>query len=305
MYERAKLAQLLAPRPVSRRGLHAPGGDRPPVERGCAGVRPVERACARRPYVRIFTVCLLAPAVLLALTALGLPYRGPAQLVAVWEHVGSRPEVEAVSGPDIEEFRGATHDVFSSFGGFAIPNLWLVDKQGTVEIRACLIEESVFDDLGIRPALGRTVQLNDPALGEDPKAPVWVSAELWRSRYGSNASVIGSAIQLQSTPGGRDALTAQVVGVLPPNASVPLPFLENRTDVWYLLPRDISSRSRQATVFFGLGRLRPGVTAERAGAALTAVALRLGERYGFERARRPVIAGIGGAAQGSTGRAPK
>ena len=193
---------------LNRRGLHSPDHTGTPAAgapdgldaaagSGCArgGVRAGRREYPPRVYVRIGTVCLLALAVLLASATPGLPYRDAAQLVAVWERVGSHPEVEAVSGPDIEEFRGATRDLFSSFGGFAVPNLWLVDRQGTTEIRACLIEESVFDDLGVRPALGRTARPNDPALGEGPNAPAWVSAELWRSRYGSDASVIGSAVQ--------------------------------------------------------------------------------------------------------------
>jgi hypothetical protein len=250
-------------------------------------------------------VFLSVSVMLLASGNLALPYRDAAQLVTVWERIGSDPRVVALSGPDIEEFRGATHDLFSSFGGLAVPNLWLADTQGATEIRACLIEASVLDDLGIRPVLGRTVRPDDPALKEGPTAPAWISVELWQSRYGSSVSVIGSTIKIESTLAGRDALTARIAGVLPPHADVPLPFMDNQTDVWYLLPRNISSRSRESTIFFGLGRLRPGVSRERAEAALTAAAQRLGKRYSFERRRRPVVARIERTAQSSTGRALK
>jgi hypothetical protein len=234
-----------------------------------------------------------------------LPYRDPGQLVAVWERLDPDARVGGISGPDIEEFRGATHDVFSSFGGFVVQRLWLVDRQGMTEIRACPIEASVFDDLGMRPVLGRTVRSDDQALVDGATAPAWISAQLWQSRYGSSVSVIGSTIEVESSVAGRDTLPARIVGVLPPDASVPLPFMDNQTEVWYLLPRDISSRSRQSAVFLGLGRLRPGVSREHAQATLTAVAQRLGERYSFERRRHPVVVGLEGTAQSPTGPAHK
>jgi putative ABC transport system permease protein len=268
-------------------------------------VRPKKSEYTPRSHVRSGALFLLVSVMLLASGNLTLPYRDAAQLVTVWERIGSDPRVVALSGPDIEEFRGATHDLFSSFGGLAVPNLWLADTQGATEIRACLIEASVLDDLGVRPVLGRTVRPNDPALNEDPTAPAWISAQLWQSRYGGSMSVIGSTIKIESTLEARDALTARIAGVLPPHANVPLPFMDNQTDVWYLLPRNISSRSHGSSIFFGLGRLRPGVSRERAEAALTAVAQRLGNRYSSERQRRPVVTRLEETAQTSTGRSIK
>src|SRR5579864_1237493 len=79
-----------------------------------------------------------------------LPYRDPGQLVAVWERAESDGRVLALSGPDVTDFADATHNIFSALGTFWIPQVWLLDRKGPVEVRVCGIEAGVFSDLGIR-----------------------------------------------------------------------------------------------------------------------------------------------------------
>jgi hypothetical protein len=58
------------------------------------------------------------------------------------------------------------------------------------------------------------------------------------------------------------------------------------------------ARSRQSAVLFGVGRLRPGITAAQAQAALTAVAEHVGQQYTFDRGKLPVVQSIEAIAQG-------
>jgi hypothetical protein len=52
-----------------------------------------------------------------------------------------------------------------------------------------------------------------------------------------------------------------VVGVLPPDVSMPHPSGNQPADVWYILSSDLKhKRPRSADMFFALGRLRPDVT---------------------------------------------
>jgi hypothetical protein len=220
-----------------------------------------------------------------------LPYRDPGKLVAIWER-NDPAQVGGISGPDIEEFRLATSKLFSSFGGFTIQYQWLVDKQGAVEIRTCPIQASVLDDLGMRPVLGRTVRSDDKTLSDGATPPVWISAEFWQSHYAKSESTIGSIVTMAASGTGRSGRLVQIVGVLPPSASVPLPFTDNHTDLWFLLPKDVSSRPRKSTVFLGLGRLRPGVTKEEAETALQALTEPFWKRYIFERRRHTVVSGL-------------
>ncbi|MDE3137593.1 MAG: ABC transporter permease, partial [Acidobacteriota bacterium] len=235
---------------------------------------------------------------MLALGYQPLPYRDPGRLVAVWERVQSGAHVMAISGPDVADFADATHNVFSAFGGFAIPQVWLIDSRGATGIRACYIQAGVFSDLGIRPVLGRGPRPDDEPLVSEGTSPAWIGYRVWRSRYGSSPSVVGTTVGIATDASGSDELHVRIVGVLPPGVGIPLPFTQNEVGIWYLLPRDVAARSRESTVFFGLGRLRAGANVAQAGAALTVVAGRLAQRYGYERRKVPLVRGLEQIAQG-------
>lgn len=227
-----------------------------------------------------------------------LPFRDPGRLVAVWARAESGSQTVAISGPDIADFAGGTHNIFTSFGAFSFgPSLWLFDRKGTTKILAYYIQPSVFSDLGIRSVLGRGVRSDDEPLGS-AAAQAWISDRFWRSRYGGSPSVIGTTIGTALSDTGLNQRGAQIAGVLPPGVSLPLPFMQEPADVWYPALADISTRSRNSDVFFGLGRLRPGVTVAQAQEALAAVAERLGQSYSFDAHKIPVVQSLEAIAQG-------
>jgi hypothetical protein len=86
--------------------------------------------------------------------------------------------------------------------------------------------------------------------------PAWIGYEFWQSRYGGSPSVIGTTIRIgvSATEQG-DRL--RIVGVLPRRASIPLPFVENSTDVWYLLERDSASGRGKLDRFLDSGTSVP------------------------------------------------
>jgi len=226
---------------------------------------------------------------MLALGYQPLRYRDPERLVAVWERVEPGAEVTAISGPDLADFVDATRSIFAAFGGFAVPRVWLIDSRGAAQVRGCYIQASAFTALGIRPVLGREVRPDDERVGSTAAAPAWISYRIWQTRYGASPSVIGATIGIAVSATGLDQSRMRIAGVLPDGVSIPLPFMENASDAWYLVRPDIAARSRESDVFFGLGRLRPGVSVAQAQAALAVVAERLGQRYSFDRRKRPVV----------------
>jgi len=257
------------------------------------------RSWRRSPLLTAqFSVTILigmgaAAALVSLMLALGyepLPFRDPGRLVAVWEHAEPGASVMGISGPDLTDFADASHGTLSALGGFAPSQLWLLDRVGVTKVNSCYIQASALGDLGIRPVLGRAVRLDDePFKGSSGTSPAWISYHLWQTRYGGSTAVIGTTIGVASSATGSDQLPVRIAGVLPPGVSITLPFMQNSTDVWYLLEPNIAARRRQDTFLLGLGRLRPGVSPAQAQAALTAVAERLEQQYSFERRKRPVV----------------
>ncbi|MGB6483538.1 MAG: ABC transporter permease [Candidatus Acidiferrales bacterium] len=235
---------------------------------------------------------------MLALGYQPLPFRDPGRLVAVWERADSGAQNLAISRPDLADFANATHGIFAALGAFTVPPGWLLDRKGAAQIRACYIDASAFSDLGIRPDLGRGVRPDDAPITSSGTPPVWISNRLWQTRYGGSSSAIGMTIEIADNQAGRDATAMRIAGVLPPSVSIPLPFMENSADVWYLLSPDVAAHSRETKVFFGLGRLNPGVTVTQAQAALAVVAQQLGQRYSFDAHKIPVVQSLEAIAQG-------
>lgn len=218
-----------------------------------------------------------------------LPFRAPAQLVVLWEREESSASVVPISGADMADFAHATHGLFDSLGVFAVPKVWLIDGRSSIGVRACYIQAPVMSALDIHPLVGRAVHPDDAPVGSDSIPPLWISSQLWRSRYGGSAQVIGTTITIGDSASGANKFLARVVGVLPYRASIALPFMKNTTDVWYLISPDVVARSRNARLFFGVGRLRPGISAPRAQKALAIEAEKLDQQYSFDVGKRPVL----------------
>ncbi|MGH9476623.1 MAG: ABC transporter permease [Terriglobales bacterium] len=227
----------------------------------------------------------------LALGYQKLPFRAPGQLVAVWERGNPGASVEPISGPDMEDIGTGTRGAFVALAPFAPEQLMLSDWTGSVPVSTCAMAAAGFETLGIAPVLGRGIRSGDAPAGLAAGAPAWISEHLWRTRYGANPAILGRVIRVGVGPGASGATPFRVVGVLPAQAAIPLPFGTTDFDIWYVL-RDMSRRSRAAPGLFGLGRLRPGVDARQAQAALQVVTDRLGGRYAFDRHKLPVVEGL-------------
>jgi len=242
-----------------------------------------------------------AAALVSLLVALGFrppPYRDPGRLVAIWERAESSDQLLGISGPDLVDLRDATGSIFVSLGAFNRSQFWVVDTQGVTAAGTCYIQASVFASLGIHPVLGREVRPDDEPLGGAGAAPIWIGYEFWQRRYRGDRAIIGTTIRIANTAAGGGGKPLRIAGVLPPHASIALPFIQNTADVWYLAERDMEARPREAGSFLGLGRLRPGVSMSQAEAALSVATQHLAQRYAFDRSKRPVVESLESIAQG-------
>ena len=117
--------------------------------------------------------------------------------------------------------------------------------------------------LGVAPVLGRPFTAEEAALG--PAAGVvLLGDDLWRSRFGADPGVLGRALVL-------DDASYTVIGVMPVAYNYPY-----GADLW------IPDRFDADDVAFGpyvVGRLRPGVTLDRAQVELDGLSVALAEEH--------------------------
>src|SRR5206468_3961266 len=120
-----------------------------------------------------------------------------------------------------------------------------------------------FGVLGATPLLGRTFNAEESR----PKAPrvIVLSEALWRRRFGADRAIVGRAVPVA---GG----TARVVGVMPASFR-PMPL--GHEQYWEPMPLDWSNRARNGRYAMVVGRLRNGVTIERAQTEMSRIARQL------------------------------
>jgi putative ABC transport system permease protein len=215
-------------------------------------------------------------AALLVVLALGLSGGALITLVSLFNALFWRPlpvphpdELVGVSGTD-PRFPGyATNpaipaslfasldsgqDVFQAFAGYERLGATAVISHTSQRLAIDGVTGRYFETLGIGPALGQVVGAGDV----DRVAPVaTISFRCWQTRFGADPHVIGETFRLQGEP-----LT--VIGVAPPaftGLEVGVP-----TDAWVpasLVPGLLNEQPR-LTLLMSFGRLRPGVTVQRA-----------------------------------------
>jgi putative ABC transport system permease protein len=122
-------------------------------------------------------------------------------------------------------------------------------------VRVCLVSPTLFELLGVGGAMGRTFGPGDSGVGRDHVAVI--SHELWVSRFGKDASLVGRTIRLNGE-------TYGVIGIAPENFTFPP--MANRTAVWVPLTigSDAIAAGRSDRKLMAWGRLKPGTTLEGA-----------------------------------------
>jgi predicted permease len=208
------------------------------------------------------------------------------------------------SYPDYQDYREQSR----SFEGMAAASggreFSLAREGGEPElIRGELVTANYFDVLGVGASRGRTFVEDE---GRAPSQVVVLGHDLWRTHFGSDASIVGRQISL-------NGLGFTVVGVAPANFTgteaglaralwVPLsmePVINPRVAASSSDAREPDVlHSRQNHWLAVLARLKPNVGREQASAELAAVARRVaesgGERVGEETLRRAQLLQMSG-----------
>jgi putative ABC transport system permease protein len=203
-----------------------------------------------------------------------LPYSEPSRLVMIWENdrVNGKPRYP-VAPANWADWRADTHafehvTAYVGGGGSLLA--------GTEPFHASIpaVATDFFDTLGVRPALGRAFERADAV---PPHHRVLVlSHAAWQNRFGSDPNVVGRLIKF-------DGVDYQIVGVMPEGFAFP----EREVDAWRPIGETADGLRTRAQHFLSvIGRIRPGVTLEQAGADIEAVAIADQTRYPSTNDRR-------------------
>src|SRR6267378_3484677 len=120
---------------------------------------------------------------------------------------------------------------------------------------------------GVAPALGRDFKPEEEHFGGPPV--VIISDGFWRKRFNADPGAVGKQLHFGK-------VSYSIVGVMPASFLFPL----RGVDLWSVSAPDAPyARSREATWFNVIGRLKPGVSVEQARANLAMVQAQLGKAF--------------------------
>ena len=196
----------------------------------------------------------------------GLPFDEPDQIVVVKRNkLAQNMQRMDVPISDLADYRAQQR----SFDGLAAYYEGTVNVSGTEKAErydGAFITSNTFRLLRVRPLLGR-----DFTDGEDqPGAPrvAILSYAMWQNRYGGNPAVIGSVIRVNGAP-------HTVIGVMPEKFTFP-----SRDEIWLPLGMSaLTTKRGEGTWLSVVGRLKHGVSLDRANTDISAIAKRLQTEY--------------------------
>ncbi|HEV7668021.1 MAG TPA: ABC transporter permease [Thermoanaerobaculia bacterium] len=205
--------------------------------------------------------CVAIFAVLDAAVLRPAPYPEPERIASVLAlHPSRGPETMSLSPADFLALRAANRS-FSTFGAYVpFGTLDLAGEGDPVRLPRFLVSEGALESLALRPSAGQLFVPSDYRSGA-PRV-VAISHRLWRSRFSGDPSIVGRNLAL-------DGELYEVVGVLP--ATFRLPGGDPDMVLPLVFPAG-AAEDRESAYLGGLGRLRPGVTPERAEVELSGLA---------------------------------
>jgi predicted permease len=211
-------------------------------------------------------------------------YARPNELVQIFSQDTRNPKsYREFSYPTLNDIR-AQNSVFSGVAGFNVAMVGLGEKNNTRRTFASIVTANYFEVLGVAPVIGRGFTLEEEQPGRAASV-VLVSYGYW-TRHNRDAAVLGSQVQIN----GR---SYTIIGVLPKTFTGTLAVLS--PEVWlplsaleFVMPNYTNDptqtlSSRAGEQLLPIARLKPGVTAPAADAALRTLAANLERAYPVEQ----------------------
>jgi putative ABC transport system permease protein len=198
-----------------------------------------------------------------------LPYDDPERLVMVW---GTMPQTDraSVSPADFIDYQEQNR-VFEQVAAFNAAGFTLTGAEEPEQIRGARVSSGFFSVLGVRPTAGRAFHAEDDKPGA--ARVVVLGQKLWHRRFNSDQNIIGRNITLNGQ-------SFTVIGIMPAEFQFTVPgIFRTPAELWTpsALVKDNTTRGNQYLRV--IGRLKPGVSMERAQAEMTTIASQLQQEY--------------------------
>ena len=195
-----------------------------------------------------------------------LPYPNPDRLVIVSSAQQTGTGVKTFSTWPPVTYEGLRPRVttLDHLAAYTSIDAQLTGRGEPLQLPALDVSPNFFATLGVTPARGRAF-LTGAAAPDDDRSAI-VSDRLWRTSLNADPAIVGQSITV-------DGLPRTVVGVLPPDFTFRLviPRLGALPEADIFLPGRWSGAAGSNASLSLLGRMKPGLTQERAEAELTAL----------------------------------
>jgi putative ABC transport system permease protein len=152
---------------------------------------------------------------------------------------------------------------FEELGAFTGASMVLVGTGEPLRVPGAAVTAEVLPLLGVPPLVGRG--FDSVGGGDRDAGTVVLGYGLWQARFGGDPGVVGRTVNLDGTP-------REVIGVMPAAFHFP----GRDVQLWTpLVLREEDFADRRDTYLQSVGRLRDGVTMDRARAELSLIFARL------------------------------
>jgi predicted permease len=216
-----------------------------------------------------------------------LPFPNANRLVRVTQRHPKLP-ASLLAAIRLEDWNRMNH-TFDGISGYYEQDDSEISGDLPEKVTRAFVAPRFLQVLGVAPALGRDFVPAEEHFG-GPSAVI-ISDRLWRRRFGANPNVIGKSLHFGQW-------VNPIIGVMPASFL----FEDRNVDAWSVSPPDAPYAQRRETAWYtAIGRMKSGVTIDKARADLAAVQANLGREYpktdalirpGVELLKEVAVAGV-------------
>src|SRR6266446_6940335 len=226
-----------------------------------------------------------------------LAYKDPDRLVIAASDMRKRNVRDfPLSNESFIDLRDGTKDAFEDLAGvFTFRNIFPKEDGTPEQVHTAIVTTNFFRLVGAKIALGRDFTEADgmpqpappapaaqPGSVAPPRLPIMVilSYEYFQRRYGLNPDILGHTMRTNAP------ISLQVVGVLAPRLQLYFPAAANvdaAPEVWFANRLNYDNAARNSVSIHAVGRLKDGVSLDRAQAAADNVAAEARKNFLIER----------------------
>lgn len=203
-----------------------------------------------------------------------LPFQNPEQLMMLWETDSTRGQQRgSVSYANFADWRDQ-NQVFERMAAVNTSDFTMTGRGESARLQAAVVSADLFPILGATPMLGRTFLPEEDNPGDKGRVVI-LSQDLFNKRFSADPNIVGQPVTLNGK-------TYTIVGVMPRSFQYPIqnePIELWATTAGYREGTTPISAQRGAHFLNVIGRLKPGVSKEKASAEMATIGARLEQQY--------------------------